>query len=135
MKKTTLKNLLYQQLDSFEIVNVSYTEHSNRFEFLLREFELVDDKIKYLTSFKKLIFLDKFGFCYYEDGIFHDCFEEQIDRIVLEDELLSYKNFKFSQLQKDWIKILKKLDEFNEKEFENHILTEIKKRTENINSK
>ena len=133
MEKTMLKSLLYQHIDGFEIVNVSYSKLENKFEFLLREFSYVDDKIQYLNTFKKLIMLDKYGFCYYEDSVFHNTFKEEISRIVLEDELISFNNFTFSKLQKDWINILKNLGEFDEKEFKNYIFNELRKITDKEN--
>ena len=135
MKKENLKKCLYKHIDNFEIVNVGYDGIGNKLELLLRQFDYVDDKIEYLNSFKKMVFLDKFGFFYYEDGVFHNTFDEQINKIVLEDDLLNFKNFSFSKLQKDWINILKTLGEFDEKEFNAYVLTEVKKQKENVNLK
>ncbi|MBO5954849.1 MAG: hypothetical protein J6Q13_02630 [Clostridia bacterium] len=131
MKKTVLQKLLYQHMNSYEIVNVGYDGISSKFELLLRKFEYIDDKIKYLNSFKKIVFLDKYAFRYYEDGVLYNTFDEQINRIVLEDELLCFKNFSFSKLQKDWINILKNLGEFNEEEFNDFIVKEIKQQMNN----
>ena len=135
MKKSTIKKLLYQHVDSYEIVNVGYDVIGDKFELLLREFSLNGNEISYLNTFKKIVLLDKFGFCFYEDGVFHNTFEEQLNRIVLEDEILSFKSFPFSKFQKDWINILKSVDEFDEKEFSEYVFLEFKKQKENLTIK
>ena len=137
MKKTDLYRVIGEDLGCWEIANAGYEEENKVLNLVLLEYEWKGipfgrDYKSFTGNIKNIKLIDEFAFSYLEDGVYVNSARKYVQNIgglnltAIDYFLKNPENTFTTEIQFDWINILKRLKIFDETKYRKILLESVK---------